>query len=242
MIACVHQPNYLPWLGFFAKVLRSDVYVVMDNVQFPKNCWTNRVQIAGIGEPLWLTVPIHRGGSKTLIADIEIDHSRDWVKKQQRTLEARYARCPHFRAMNSQLVQILESRPGRLVDLNLPLIQWVLDVLSIRTRVILGSELNAAGKASELVVDLCKAVGATEYLAGQGSVDYEDLSAFQNAGIRYHRAEFRGPQYSQQGRAQFVPGLSIIDALFNCGSAGARELIDSERALGGVFHANKAQS
>ncbi len=233
MLACVHQPNYLPWLGFFAKVARADVYLVMDNVQFSRNCWTNRVQVAGNGDPLWLTVPVRRGGLETPIADAEIDHTRDWVKQQRSTLEARYGRCQHFKAVYPELVQILEARPRRLVALNLPLIRWVMEACGISTRVVLGSELNATGKASELVVALCRAVGATAYLAGQGSVDYEDLALYERAGIRYQRQEFQHREYPQHGRAQFVAGLSVIDALFNVGVAGARQLLAAQLPAAG---------
>lgn len=234
MIACVHQPNYLPWLGFFAKISRSDIYVVMDNVQFPSRCWTNRVQIAGNQEPLWLTVPVRRHKQGTLVSDVEVDHSKDWVKRQRRTLEARYSRCPHFKAIYSPLVEILETRPGRLVDLNVPLIRWVLDALCIETRVVLGSELNASGKASELIVAMCRVVEATDYIAGQGSADYENLAVYNDAGIRYHREVFQHPQYTQQGQAQFVPGLSVVDALFNIGIEDVKLVFDEQTVVEGI--------
>ena len=235
MIACVHQPNYLPWLGFFAKIARSDIYVVMDNVQFPNRCWTNRVQIAGKGAPLWLTVPVRRrDGLATLITDVEVDYSHDWVKKQRHTLEARYSRCPHFKNIYPQLAQLIETRPGQLVELNIPLIRWVLETLGITTRVVLGSELNAAGKASELIVAMCRAVGATAYLAGEGSADYENLAVYKDAGIRYHRNVFRHPQYSQHGQAEFVRGLSVLDALFNMGIEGTKQVLAEPVAFKGT--------
>lgn len=220
MIACVHQPNFLPWLGFFAKVAASDIYVVMDNVQFPKNCWTNRVKVAGNGAPLWLTVPVRRGPLETLIADIEIDHSRDWVKQHRATLEARYSRSSFFKLVYPELADILETRPGRLVELNARLIRWVLDGCCVQTSVVIGSTLNAVGKASQLIVGQCQAVGATAYVAGRGSADYDDMEVYETAGIRYRRQEFQHPEYPQYGLSQFLPGLSIIDALFNVGVQG----------------------
>ena len=217
MIACVHQPNFLPWLGFFAKVAQSDIYVVMDNVQFTKNCWTNRVKIAGNGEALWLTVPVRRGPLATLIADIEIDSSRDWVKQHRATLQARYSRSSFFKSVYPELCALLETRPTRLVELNILLIRWVLDSCGVDTRVVIGSQLNASGRASELIVAQCQAVGADVYVAGQGSADYEDLDAYARCGIQYRRQEFRHPEYPQYGRSQFIAGLSILDALFNVG-------------------------
>jgi hypothetical protein len=230
MIVCVHQPNFLPWLGFFAKAARSDIYVVMDNVQFPKNCWTNRVKIAGNGEPLWLTVPVRHGRLETLIADIEIDHSRDWVRQHRATLEARYSRSPFFKALYPELAGILETRAGRLVELNTLLIRWVLDACGVQTSVVIGSKLKAVGKASKLVVAQCQSVGATAYVAGQGSADYEDMEVYENAGIQYRRLEFHHPEYPQYGRSQFTPGLSIVDALFNVGAQGVGLLLAEHAA------------
>ena len=233
MIACVHQPNYLPWLGFFAKISQSDVYVVMDNVQFPKNCYTNRVRIAGNGEPLWLTVPVRRGPLETLIADAEIDYSRDWVKQQRATLEARYGRALFFKSVYSELSAILEIRPPSLVELNMSLIRWVLDACGVQTRIEMGTKLNAEGKASKLIVALCEAIGATRYIAGRQAADYEDLAAYESAGIEYSRQEFHHAEYPQYGHRQFVPGLSVIDALFNVSVQEVGALL-SQQAPAGV--------
>ena len=233
MIACVHQPNYLPWLGFFAKVAMSDVYVVMDNVQYSKNTWNNRVKIAGNGDPLWLTVPVRRQGLETLIANVEIDYSRNWVKQHRATLEARYGRSSYFKAVCPDVTAILELRVGRLVELNTLLIHWVLNACGIETKVVLGSTLDAVGKASTLLVAQCQAVGATEYIAGQGSVDYEDMDAYGTAAIRYRRQTFSHPEYPQLGRAQFLSGLSILDALFHLGGQEVGNLLNEHATANG---------
>lgn len=225
MIACVHQPNYIPWLGFFAKIAQSTVYIVLDNVQFPKNCWTNRARVAGSGEAMWLTVPVRRSGLSTLIADVEIDYASDWVKRQRNTLRARYGRCNHFNTVYPMFDSILESRPRRLVDLNVPLIRWTLEALRIQTRVVISSELGAAGTASELLIQLCRAVGANTYLAGQGAAAYDDLKAYEDAGVQYRRQVFPHPEYPQHNQAAFVQGLSILDALFNIGYENTAHLL-----------------
>lgn len=233
MIACVHQPNYLPWLGFFAKVAQSDVYVVMDNVQFTKNSWINRVKVAGNGDPLWLTVPVRRQGLETLIANVEIDYSRNWIKQHRATLEARYGRSSFFKAVYPDVTAILEMRVRRLVELNTLLIHWVLDACAVQTKVVLGSELHAVGKASTLIVAQCQAIGATEYIAGQGSVGYEDMDAYSTAGIRHRRQAFSHPEYPQVGRAQFLPGLSVLDALFHLGVQEVGHLLGMHAAAKG---------
>src|SRR3954447_9350269 len=123
MIACVHQPNFLPWMGFFAKIAAADVYIVMDNVQFPRNSWVNRVRIGGRGEPMWLTVPVrHLGRLDLPIAEVEISYESDWVSKQSRTIQQRYARAPFFRTVFASMEEAMASRPPLLADRNLALI------------------------------------------------------------------------------------------------------------------------
>jgi hypothetical protein len=237
MMACIHQPNYLPWLGFFGKVLRSDAYLVMDNVQFPKNCWTNRVRIAGSGEPPWLTVPVCRSGLSTLISEAEISYTQNWVEKHLKTVQQVYRPCRWFSDLYPPLAAILESRPQRLVDLNIPLIRLILDWCGITTPLILGSTLTASGKASDLVVSMCRSVGATAYLAGEGAADYENLEVYGQGEVEYYRFRFRHPEYPQRGRKEFCPGLSIIDALFNCGPEATRQMLADGGAIVRLDHA-----
>jgi len=198
----------------------------MDNVQFSKNCWTNRVKIAGNGDPIWLTVPaIRPDGLRTLIRNVEIDGSQDWVRTQRRTLEARYGRCEHFKIVYPRLAEILESRPVKLAELNLRIIHWILETLSVKVPVIVGSSLNVSGAASELIVAMCKSVGATQYVAGQGSDGYEDETVYERAGVSYRRDNFQHESYAQEGHDLHIPGLSIFDALVNLGVEGTRQLL-----------------
>lgn len=228
MIACIHQPNYLPWLGYFAKIAASDLFIVMDNAQFTRNSWINRVRVAGNGAPLWLTVPVkHPGSLDTPIHAIEIDYRENWVKRHLETLRQRYARCPGKDEVLSSLTAILETRPRGLADLNLALIKAILMRCGISTQVLLGSHLAASGQGSELVAQMCQAAGADVYLAGEGAAAYEDLAIYRAKQIEYRRCDFKHPEYAQRGQPSFLPGLSIVDALSNLGAEQTARLLRS---------------
>ena len=228
MIACVHQPNFLPWMGFFAKIAAADIFIVMDNVQFPRNSWVNRVRIGGRGEPIWLTVPVrHLGRLDLPIAEVEISYEADWVSKHLRTIQQRYARAPFFRPMFEKMEETLTSYSPLLGERNLALIRTVLVLCGIERRIVRGSELQGSGSSSNLIVSMCRAVGANVYLAGQGAAGYDDLAVYADAGIEYRTAGFVHPEYEQSAGDHFEKGLSIIDGLFNVGAERTRELLSS---------------
>jgi hypothetical protein len=232
VIACVHQPNYLPWLGFFAKLARSDLYIVMDNVQFPRNSWTNRVRIGGNGPLVWLTVPVrHSGDLETVIGEMEIDYKQDWRRRHLRTIQQRYARCPAFDAIFARLTGVLETRPRLLIDLNLRLIEMLMTLCKISTRVLMGSQLGGTGRGSHLVASMCARAGASVYLAGEGSVAYEEMSAYSANSIEHRLSSFEHPKYPQRGQGTFLPGLSILDALFCIGPEKTRDLLVENKQL-----------
>ena len=226
VLACVHQPNYLPWLGFFAKIVQSQIYIVMDNVQLPDASFVNRVRIAGAVDPTWITVPVKHPTSRDgPIREIRIDYSSNWIRKHLAGFQHRYGRAPAFKEIYAGLVPVLESRPELLADLNLALIRTVLAACRIETRIVLGSTLGGTGQASALIIDMCKKVGATSYLAGKGAVAYDDLELYKSNDMQYIRAGFRHPTYKQHGTTNFIEGLSVIDALFSIGPDATRALI-----------------
>ncbi|MGN6183024.1 MAG: WbqC family protein [Thermoanaerobaculia bacterium] len=225
MIACVHQPNFLPWLGFFAKIAASDIYIAMDNVQFPRNSWVNRVRIGGNSPSAWFTVPTRHAGKLGLrIDEVEINWETDWTRKHLATLRQRYTRSPWTAEVLNPIEQIIATRYRLLADQNLELIRFVLQLCRIDRKIVRGSAVSGEGANSTLIVSLCKSVGATSYLAGQGAANYEDLSVYAANGIAYHKTTFVHPTYPQRG-GEFEPGLSIIDALLNVGPERTSELV-----------------
>ena len=232
----IHQPEAFPWLGFFDKLARADVLVLLDSVQFRKNYFQNRNRIRTSDGWVWITVPVLTAGRAAQdIATVEINNTVDWRGKIRRALSLHYGRAPHFAALHGALFQILERPWTRLADLNIAVIAWLADALGIQRRTVRASELGAAGARSELLLDLCGRLGAGEYISGISGRTYLDASLFARAGIAVQYQEFHHPVY-RQCCEPFVPCMSTIDLLFTHGpEAGPRLLAPDSPRLTEVF-------
>jgi hypothetical protein len=217
-IVAIHQPQYLPYLGFFHKIAHCDVFVALDNVQFQKNGLQNRNRIRSPQGWQWLTVPIlHHFGQN--INEVQLDQHVPWPRKHWNALLANYARAPFFRQYGQGLkALLLDGSHSKLCDLNMAMTNWVLEQLGSQTSIISASTLGAAGDQTELLINICRAVQANGYLSGPGGRRYMDLVAFENAGITVIWQEFASPVYDQRSTdLEFIPDLSVVDALFYCG-------------------------
>ena len=229
MIVAAHQPNFLPWLGFFDKLARADVLVLLDDVQFPRTgagVWTNRVGVLAEGERRWLTVPVERAGrGLQLVNEVRIDPSQQWKRKLVRTLEQHYARAAAYEETFPFVRSLLEFESDRLAAYNEAGLRSLARELGLaEARLRLSSELGAQGSGTDLLVDLTLAVGGTTYLSGDGAGGYQDEDRFRAAGLELRFQRFEHPVYPQLGE-RFVPGLSVVDALLNCGFEGTRALL-----------------
>jgi hypothetical protein len=218
-IAAIHQPQYLPYLGFFNKLARCDIFVALDHVQFQKNGLQNRnrIKTGSTDGVQWITVPVrHKHGQA--INEVEVDSSSPWQKKHWNALVCNYSRARCFRTYAKQLQTLLFADYRNLSHLNTELIAWCMEALEIRTPVSHSSELAVGGRATSMLVDICRAVGADAYLSGPGGVNYMEPRLFEEAGIRVLWQDFACPTYEQQFLNRgFVPNLSVIDAVLNCG-------------------------
>lgn len=223
MIVAIHQPNYLPWCGYFAKLAAADVFVVLDDVPLSNGrSFASRTEIAGPHGKQWLTVPVARTRD-TPIAEARFA-DQHWPARHIRTLQAMYGHASYAPTLLAQL-QALYASPGeRLAEFNLTLLGQLLQILGISTRVVRASQLQVGGTGSQHLLGLVQAVGGTTYLSGPSGRRYLDPSPFAAArvAIRYGQYE---PQPYPQGRRAFVPALSILDALFHIGSAKTRALL-----------------
>lgn len=221
----VLQPGYLPWLGFFDLMRRADVFVYYDDVQFDKHGWRNRNRVKSTtGRPHWLTVPIaHRGRGRPRIVDVEIDNRSAWARKHLGTLAQFYARAPFLGRYLPDLAALLERRWERLVDLNLASIALLTDWLGLRPRVLRASDMGIDGARSERLLAFCQRAGARRYLSGNAARDYLDVAFFERHGIEVVWHDYRHPVYTQQHGA-FLPYLSAVDLVFNCGEQSGRIL------------------
>lgn len=228
MVVAIHQPNFFPWLGFFDKIARADVFVVLDDVQFPKSgrgTWINRVKMLIGGRPAWITVPIKRNfhGVRS-IREIEIDDSIPWRATIAKTLQFNYSKCPFFKSEWPIIDNLLMHDASLIWEFNLHAITTLVAYLNLDPeKLVLGSSLKVEGKATELLIGLTKAAGGNTYLCGGGAAGYQQDELFDQSGLTLKYQDFAHPFY-QQSIAEFAPGLSIVDALFNTGKETVRSL------------------
>ncbi|MGH3034384.1 MAG: WbqC family protein [Gaiellaceae bacterium] len=218
-VLAAHQPNYLPWLGYFDKMRRADVFVLLDAVQYPRGqSVANRNRIRTAQGELMLTVPVSvpKGQEGKARYDEVSFADEKWKKKHLRSIEQAYAQAPYFGRLFPELARIVE--PARsFCDMNVELIRWHAERLGIATRLVRMSELDGvAGRKSELVVALCQRLGADVYLSGKGAGAYNEPELLAANGVQLRYQEFEHPVYPQTGEG-FVPNLAALDALFNCG-------------------------
>ena len=218
MIVTIHQPEHLPWLGFCHKAAQADVLVLLDNVQYRKNYFQNRNRILSTSGPAWLTVPVLlRGHTERTIAQTEIHNGVPWARKWWLSLAHAYRAAPFFDA-HAPFFEAVAAREWRLLaDLNEAIIRYLFDALEIRCALMRASVLPVAGARSALLADICRQLGASTYLAGRHGRDYLDGALFERAGIAVRDHAFAHPTYSQGRGDAFVPNLSVVDLLFQCG-------------------------
>lgn len=230
MIVAIHQPHFLPWLGYFDRMRKADLFILLDHVQFERSNFQNRVKVKSNHGTLWLTVPVQRGSQTDSILDKKVldgwDGKSSWGERSFLSLRIPYARAPFFERYAARVQELLKTSWKRLVDLDLATIEFLRGELGIRTPMLRSSQLAVPGQKADLIFNLCKAVGADAFLAGLGgSRRYIDADAFARAGIRVLYQEFAHPAYRQQPNPEsFVPGLSTLDLLFNEGPRAAEML------------------
>lgn len=226
MIVAIHQPHYIPWLGYLDRMVKSDLFVILDHVQFERRNYQNRTMIRLEGEARWLTVPVVQVSQKERIVDKAVDNSeggsRRWGPNHFKTLKYAYRKAPFFAHYEKRLRDILEAHWTQLVDLDLAMLDFLRDAFEIRTPLRRSSQMHAQGARSDLLLNLCREVGpGATFLGGLGgSRHYLDLPAFSAAGIGVVWQEFKHPVYPQCGEEEFIPGLMAFDLLFNCGPLG----------------------
>lgn len=217
MIVAVHQPQYIPWLGYFNKIASCDKFVFLDNVQYKHREFQNRNRIRTAKGWIWLTVPVVMAqGSRINISEVLIDNESPWQRKHLGSLRSSYSAAPYFDKYYSFFEDTLNKKWDKLIDLNVFITRYLLKALNINTSISCESELNISTARTERIIDICKALKADTYLSGTGAKDYLDESLFSDCGIDLKYQEFHHPQYRQCFQP-FEPYMSVIDLLFNEG-------------------------
>ena len=212
-IVTIHQPDFIPWLGFFDRWKNSDVYIVLDDVQFLRRGWHHRDKIKTVNGAAWLTVPVlKKGRYDQLIKETKIDDKAAWRRKHLRAIELSYRKAPNFFSLFEKIKDIYAKNYSFLIDLNMELLNFIAGEFGITTPVIFSSELNVKTTGTQRLVDLVKMVSGSIYLTGSGSKDYLEEPIFNNENLKVAWQEYEHPVYKQLN-GKFIPMLSSLDFL-----------------------------
>jgi hypothetical protein len=218
MIVAIQQPEHLPWIGFFNKMAQCDKFVLLDHVQFKKNYFENRNRIKTANGPIWITVPVRlKGKFGQSMLEVEVGHEPRWKKRYLKTLEQNYSKAPFWKDVRKIVWPALENEEGKLVDINIRLIEGMVECLQIKTPLIRSSTLeHGSVMKQDLVLTICKKMSADIYISGPDGRNYLNLKDFNFAGIQVNYHDFKHPIYPQQF-GEFISHLSAIDLIANCG-------------------------
>jgi hypothetical protein len=214
MIIAIHQPNYLPYLGFFDKMKKSDIFVIYDDAQFNSRDFQHRNRIRTNEEWQWLTVPTEK--IPIPINEIKIKNNVIWSSVHFTAIRANYLKTPHYSTYDEDLRKIYKKRYEKLIDLNMDLIYFFMGAFGISTKIIYASDLGFTSKSTERLLEITDALGGDVYLSGPQGGAYMDVSLFEKKGIKVEFQDFKHPTYKQR-YGGFIPNMSAIDALFNVG-------------------------
>lgn len=230
----VSQPMFLPWIGLFEQVRLADVFVHYDDVRMPQGrSFVSRVQIRNGQGTFWLTLPIDRAKSGSLISDVRL-LSNDWRSKHLKTIRHAYRKAPYFSVMFELVERIYSDATEHLALFNMRAIDLIANWLGFAPRTIRSSESGVAGSSSQRLVDLCLAEGCDVYVTGHGALKYLRHEFFEEAGVEVRYMDYQKRPYPQI-HGDFTPYVSVIDAIAHCG-VSARDLVCSETVYWRDFH------
>ncbi|HSH72698.1 MAG TPA: WbqC family protein [Methylophilaceae bacterium] len=225
-VVVIHQPDFLPYLGFFHRLLHADLFVLLDHVQFVTNgsrSWTHRDKIKTAQGERWLTVGVKKVALGTPINEVLLADT-DWRQQSLNLLRENYRNAPHFSNLFPEVEKLYAMPCERLVEFNVASVNMLLEWFDLKIPVIYSSHINPEGKKNELLVDILTKVSASHYLSGVGARSYFEPEPFSAAGLEVQWQDFKHPLYPQQF-GEFIPYLSSLDLFFNCGIDNARQIL-----------------
>lgn len=232
MIVSINQPAYLPWPGYFDRILKADMHIILDHVQFEKNSLTNRNKIKTPQGWAWLTIPVKTKGKfkDCSIRELETNDTINWTHKHFQSFLANYKKAPFFDEHKEFFEKLYAKEWPCINDILTETNSYLMDVLNIDTKTVSSSDMEPEATKSELVLELCQKAGATTYLSGPLGRDYLDVQSFKDAGIDVLYHDYQYPEYPQLF-GDFEPYMSVIDLLFNCGPESQDRLQNSPDCL-----------
>lgn len=217
MIVAIHQPDYIPWLGLYYKMAHSDVFVYLDDAQYSNEADHNVNKIKTPQGEFKLKVPVeqHLGD---LICNVRTKDELKWKEKHLKTLKMNYAKAPFFDVIYPGFENVILSHNGSIAELNMAINRYICDGFGIQTRTLKSSDMQISSVREERVIDICLAVGGTEYLSGNGARAYQTESHFADRGLKLTYLDYKPIEYKQLWpKVGFLPCMSVLDYIFNCG-------------------------
>ena len=229
MKAVIHQPQYFPYPGFFHKLSKADIFVILDNTQYDKR-FTNRNQILATKGPIWMSVPINKNHKFSINREVEINNEMPWKKQHWDKIKFSYSSSKFFKKYKEDFENIFHEEWSFLFDLDFETMKKTIKWLDIEIKILKESDLDVEGKSTERLVNICKNIGADTYISGKGLPEkkYIDEEMFEKNGINLEYNNYKPVAYAQNFTDSFVPNLSIIDMLFNVGPDSLKLIKNSE--------------
>ncbi len=216
IILSVHQPAYLPWLGYFDKIISSDIFVFLDTVQFEKNSFTNRNKIKTPNGELWLTVPVRtKGHTNKILKELEIDNTQGWVDKHLKSIYINYKKAEMFDQMYPKIELFYKTkRYDFLSELCFDQLIFWLSELNSNKKIVKSSDVKVGGSKSDLLINLCREFHVSKYISGSLGRDYLEINKFKQENIEVEFQDYKHPVYKQLWGC-FLPNMSVVDFLMN---------------------------
>lgn len=227
MTVTIHQPEHLPYFGFLDKINKSDVFVLLDDVDLKKNNFQNRNQILTQNGSKWVSIPIEMKNLENKHINARLIKDNWKINYRNQIVEA-YKKYDYFKIGISIVDEMLNLDSNLLIDFNMFYIQKLLDVLSINTKLIMSSSLSIKTTKTQRLYDICKLLDGSSYLAGQGSIDYLDENIFKND-IKLIKHNFSHPIYEQKNSNEFIPYMSSLDFIMSVGIDRLKEMLNESK-------------
>jgi hypothetical protein len=216
MIIAIHQPQYLPWLGYFDKMDQADAFCYLDNVQYKKNEWQNRNRLKTAQGWQWVTVPVKYRFPQKII-EVTLNEAVKWQHKQLQALVTNYKKSLYFDDYFPIFESALKQDFDSIADVNIHMITQIREILGFNSKpVVRASELSLSEDPTGRLIDICKHFCGDTYLAGQDGANYMDMEQFGKSGIKVITQKYDHPVYPQCF-GDFQSHMSIVDLIFNCG-------------------------
>lgn len=228
IVISVHQPNYIPWKGFFDMIHQSDVFVIYDTVQYTKNDWRNRNRIKTSQGPKWLTIPVRRLSLSQKISEAKTLNQR-WAIKHWKSISQAYARTPYFHLYAERLEGLYANiDTDDLCEINLRFLRFCCEALGIHTPIKFSRDYELKGDRIERLLTICQQEGASTYLTGPRAKNYLQVAPFEDAGIEVKWMDYsQYPAYPQL-HGNFVHEVSVLDLLFHTGPRALKYILAVE--------------